>query len=106
MKKRIVFLLAVVMLNCKGQEKKEVVEQEQKPQIVVNKLDSINLASGTLERIKNFPTKYITPRDVDVWLPEGYSKNKKYAVLYMHDGQMLFDESTTWNNQEWPARLK
>jgi len=26
---------------------------------------------------------------------------KKYAVLYMQDGQMLFDRSITWNKQEW-----
>jgi enterochelin esterase-like enzyme len=38
---------------------------------------------------------------VDVWLPEGYSPKKKYAVLYMHDGQMLYDATTTWNKQEW-----
>ena len=30
-----------------------------------------------------------------------YSKEKKYSVLYMHDGQMLFDASSTWNKQEW-----
>ena len=26
---------------------------------------------------------------------------KKYAVLYMNDGQMLFDANKTWNQQEW-----
>src|SRR5690606_33217364 len=30
-----------------------------------------------------------------------YSQEKKYAVLYMHDGQMLFDGRITWNKQEW-----
>jgi len=38
---------------------------------------------------------------VDVWLPEGYSDKRKYAVLYMQDGQMLFDSTITWNKQEW-----
>jgi len=38
---------------------------------------------------------------VDIWLPKSYSADKKYAVLYMHDGQMLFDANTTWNKQEW-----
>lgn len=58
-------------------------------------------ASGTVQRFENFPSKYVSPRHVDVWLPEGYSTRKKYAVLYMHDGQMLFDSATTWNKQEW-----
>jgi predicted alpha/beta superfamily hydrolase len=38
---------------------------------------------------------------VDIWLPKAYSETKKYQVLYMHDGQMLFDGKTTWNKQEW-----
>lgn len=58
---------------------------------------------GQLFRVEDFPSKYITPRNVDVWLPENYSTSKKYAVLYMHDGQMLFDSTTTWNQQEWKA---
>jgi predicted alpha/beta superfamily hydrolase len=56
---------------------------------------------GIINRIDNFPTKFIVPRTVDVWLPSNYSKDKKYSVLYMHDGQMLFDAKTTWNKQEW-----
>jgi predicted alpha/beta superfamily hydrolase len=56
---------------------------------------------GSIERIDSFPTKFIKPRTVDVWLPTTYSEEKKYSVLYMHDGQMLFDATTTWNKQEW-----
>jgi enterochelin esterase-like enzyme len=56
---------------------------------------------GTINRIDSFPTKFISPRTVDVWLPSNYSKSKKYNVIYMHDGQMLFDATTTWNKQEW-----
>ncbi|MGJ5642551.1 alpha/beta hydrolase [Formosa sp. S-31] len=59
------------------------------------------ISSGKLFRVSKFPSEYITPRTVDVWLPEGYSRTKKYAVLYMHDGQMLFDTTVTWNHQEW-----
>lgn len=58
-------------------------------------------SSGKVNRIIEFPSKYVIPRNVDVWLPENYSSEKKYAVLYMHDGQMLFDSTTTWNKQEW-----
>lgn len=59
------------------------------------------LSSGSIERHNAFPSKYIQARTVDVWLPEGYSKEKKYDVLYMHDGQMLFDSTQTWNQQSW-----
>jgi enterochelin esterase-like enzyme len=58
-------------------------------------------ASGTVKRFENFASKYVEKRNIDVWLPEGYDPQKKYAVLYMHDGQMLFDSTKSWNKQEW-----
>ncbi len=61
------------------------------------------LVSGTLKRHENFPSAFVTARNVDVWLPDGYSPDKKYNVLYMQDGQMLFDSTTTWNKQAWDA---
>lgn len=59
------------------------------------------VSTGRIERHEQFPSQFVTARNVDVWLPEGYSPRKKYAVLYMHDGQMLFDGAGTWNKQEW-----
>lgn len=58
-------------------------------------------SSGVIKRHEDFKSEFVTTRNVDVWLPEGYSDKKKYAVLYMHDGQMLFDSASTWNKQEW-----
>lgn len=59
------------------------------------------VASGTIRRFENFPSKLVSARNVDVWLPRGYDASKEYAVLYMQDGQSLFDSSTVWNHQEW-----
>ncbi len=70
---------------------------------VVTQGQEINVYSGSVKRHENFKSQFVAPRNVDVWLPNGYSKNEKYAVLYMHDGQMLFDPSKTWNKQEWQA---
>jgi enterochelin esterase-like enzyme len=38
-----------------------------------------------------------------VWLPPGYDagRSTRYPVLYMHDGQNLFDRDLTKFNQEW-----
>lgn len=66
------------------------------------KIDA-DLTSGSLYRIENFASQHLPARNVDIWLPDGYSEKEQYAVLYMHDGQMLFDASTTWNGQEWGA---
>ncbi len=58
---------------------------------------------GTIKHFDHVHSAYIESRNVDVWLPEGYSAAKKYAVLFMHDGQMLFDSTNTWDKQEWGA---
>jgi predicted alpha/beta superfamily hydrolase len=60
-----------------------------------------NASAGRLERFAPFPSRHVTPRTVDVWLPPNYSPTRRYAVLYVHDGQMLFDPATTWNKQAW-----
>ena len=59
------------------------------------------ISGGKIIRYENFRSGYVDSRNVDVWLPDGYSPENKYAVLYMHDGQMLFDSTHTWNHQEW-----
>lgn len=43
------------------------------------------------------------PMTVWVWLPPGYDKaaHKRFPVLYMHDGQNLFDRKLTKFDQEW-----
>ena len=61
----------------------------------------LHVISGTVNRFDSFPSRFVDARNVDVWLPNGYDPKKKYAVLYMHDGQMLFDSTATWNKQEW-----
>ena len=38
---------------------------------------------GKIYRIEDFSTKYIKPRNVDIWVPTNYSKEKKYSVLYI-----------------------
>lgn len=60
-----------------------------------------NVVSGKIERITNFRSEYVTSRNIDVWLPEGYSDANRYSVLYMHDGQMLYDPDISWNKQAW-----
>jgi enterochelin esterase-like enzyme len=59
------------------------------------------VSAGSIERIENFASAFLPPRNIDIWLPPGYDSRQAYAVLYMHDGQMLFDATTTWNQQEW-----
>ncbi|MEM9528608.1 MAG: alpha/beta hydrolase-fold protein, partial [Bacteroidota bacterium] len=78
--------LLVLVLSCS--------QQSDVPEI-------LSLSSGEVERINDFESEYVVPRNVDVWLPNNYSADEAYAVLYMHDGQMLYDSTRSWNGQEW-----
>ena len=81
-----VILLMGFVISCKPGEK-QISGLQTKMSIPVR---IQQLENGRLERIDSFPSKYITGRNVDIWLPVNYSSDKKYAVLYMHDGQRLF----------------
>lgn len=63
--------------------------------------ESEKLTPLTYKEHQAFKSKYIPARDVKVMLPRGYNAKKSYPVIYMHDGQMLFDSTTTWNKKEW-----
>jgi enterochelin esterase-like enzyme len=60
-----------------------------------------NPDSGQLQRIEAFPSSFVEARTILVWLPSDYNTAKEYAVVYMHDGQMLFDSTITWTQKEW-----
>jgi enterochelin esterase-like enzyme len=62
----------------------------------------VHVSAGTIVDLGVLQSKYADPRRVVVWLPSGYSPNgPKYAVLYMHDGQNLFDTATAGYGMEW-----
>lgn len=59
--------------------------------------------NGTRRRHPDFPSRYVTPRHIDVWLPPGYGAGTgdRFPVLYMHDGQNLFDPKTSFIGVDW-----
>lgn len=56
---------------------------------------------GAVQKYPAFPSQFVQKRNVEVFLPPGYSKHKKYDVLYMHDGQNIFNKSTSFGGAEW-----
>lgn len=47
---------------------------------------------GHLERWRAFATELVEPRDLYIYLPPGYDlTDSRYPVLYVHDGNNLFD---------------
>jgi predicted alpha/beta superfamily hydrolase len=66
--------------------------------------------TGTLRSHPGFKSQLLGPRDVIVYLPPGYDKetSRRYPVLYMHDGQNIFDSSNMgmeWQMDEIAERL-
>lgn len=65
----------------------------------------MNTITGDVRRHDDFPSRHLKPRrTVLVWLPPGYdvSRRARFPVLYLHDGQNLFDGATSFiPGQEW-----
>lgn len=99
--KLFILIFGVIFSSCKNETKDLAMITPADTTKVKTETVEGDFAGGALLRIDDFPSNYIPPRKVDIWLPENYSKDKKYAVLYMQDGQMLFDSRITWNHQEW-----
>jgi predicted alpha/beta superfamily hydrolase len=60
--------------------------------------------SGWYSLFRNVKSENLEPaRDVIVWLPPSYPRNRtlRYPVIYMHDGQNLFDANTAFGGNEW-----
>jgi enterochelin esterase-like enzyme len=62
-----------------------------------------HVAAGRIERLADFPSRHVAARHVDVWLPADYSPAKRYQVLYMQDGQNLFDGRHAFGGKPWQA---
>ncbi len=59
-------------------------------------------ADGVLHRHADFASQHIAPRHVEVWTPPGYAQSTaRYPVLYMHDGQNLFDPTQAYIGVTW-----
>jgi predicted alpha/beta superfamily hydrolase len=60
-------------------------------------------AAGSIVRLDSCSYAGLPARMVDVWLPPQYQLNpeQRFPVLYMHDGQNLFDGSLSYGGKEW-----
>lgn len=62
--------------------------------------------TGTIRYHREFGSRALgNKRTLAVWLPPSYeqAKAKRYPVVYMQDGQNLFDKATAFIGEEWGA---
>jgi predicted alpha/beta superfamily hydrolase len=60
--------------------------------------------TGNIQRHKGFESRTLgNRRDVLVYLPAGYRRflRRRYPVLYLNDGQNIFDAATAFGGVEW-----
>lgn len=59
------------------------------------------VSSGRIERLAAFPSRYVDARHIDVWIPDGYNGQTRHPVIYMHDGQAVFDGAAAMSKSGW-----
>ena len=60
--------------------------------------------TGNIKVHRAFPSKFLgNRRDILVYLPPGYRRFswRRHSVLYLHDGQNVFDAATSFGGVEW-----
>ena len=100
MQKLFVCLLAVSLIACQN----KVTQQE--PEDTYETQTQTPGETPVVSPGKVFPHKinsqFVGERTIRVYVPGDYeSGDNQYDVLFMQDGQMLFDATITWNHQEW-----
>jgi predicted alpha/beta superfamily hydrolase len=62
------------------------------------------VSSGRLRKHEQFRSRFLrNQRDLIVYVPPGYDEQpqRRFPVLYLHDGQNLFDRATAFGGQDW-----
>lgn len=73
-------------------------------------LPLVGRITGSVVTMDPVATRHVAQRPVWVWLPPGYERDtqRRYPVLYLHDGQNMFDAShagAEWQMDETAQRL-
>jgi predicted alpha/beta superfamily hydrolase len=60
-------------------------------------------ASGRREPTAELASKFVRARPIEVWLPPGYDQDpaQRYPVVYLQDGQNLFDATASFGGASW-----
>lgn len=56
---------------------------------------------GALQMPVTIDSRFVPSRTVQVWLPPGYGAGRRYPVLYIMDGQNVFDTPAAFSGHSW-----
>lgn len=54
-----------------------------------------------IDEFPSFQSSYISSRNIEVFLPPGYDSSSSYDVIYIHDGQNVFNPNTAFAGEAW-----
>ncbi|WP_299256662.1 alpha/beta hydrolase-fold protein [uncultured Aquimarina sp.] len=96
--KFISILILLLFFSCK----QEPIKRKLPAQLDIAEKLSIK-TKGKVIIHENFTSEHVIPRNVEVFLPDGYNQNSKdkYNVMYMHDGQNVFNSKTSYTGIDW-----
>lgn len=85
--KSLYLLILVAVLSCNSNKE----------------TNSENASTAHVVLLENFKSEFVDDRNVEVFLPEGYNPDSDvpYKVLYMHDGQNVFNPKTSYTGIDW-----
>src|SRR5689334_21298070 len=72
--------------------------------MIKEKAKATPVVAPILQRHKAFASQFLPdPRDIVVYLPPRYDEEaeRRYPVLYLHDGQNVFERNTAFGGVEW-----
>jgi predicted alpha/beta superfamily hydrolase len=80
-----------------------IFEAFQRASMTPDPLDAVTARFGVLRRYREFPSDYVAARNIDVWIPPEYEEpsSRRFPVIYMHDGQNLFDPQSSFIGVDW-----
>jgi predicted alpha/beta superfamily hydrolase len=80
-----------------------IFEASQRTNTTPARLTAVTVRFGVLRRYHGFPSDYVAARNIDVWVPPEHEEagHQHFPVMYMHDGQNLFDPQSSFIGVDW-----
>ncbi|WP_053234218.1 alpha/beta hydrolase [Nonlabens sp. Asnod3-H03] len=94
-------LFIFIIISCKDQSPTNVFTP-----IATTNISSFEIQNpienDTILYFNNFKSSYVDQRQLEIWLPQGYPlTGVDYKLLYMHDGQNVFNKSSSNYGKAW-----
>jgi len=94
-------LTLVLFISCKDRSPHNVYSAPAVSNKAIFKIQN-PIISDTILYYNDFKSSYVDDRNLEIWLPQGYPlTGVSYKVLYMHDGQNVFNKDTSSYGTAW-----